>query len=201
MSFPCKTPDLPQHQFSHINSLTGALWCILSYRRATCTCVHTHTCQGFLKCWVHTVVSSLLSKCGCHQSDQGKPKGDKYWDTGECIMAIQFVNQQYLRKEKQLRFLCTASENRQCLKPEHSSLIRSHKGIKSALWETTEILYFWGNKICPPAKYPTPGLPWESPLGVGFEETTVPILQFSIELIHEICTQLSLSRSRQNWCI
>ena len=57
-------------------------------------------------------------------------------------MAVQFVNQQYLKREKQLRFLDTASENRQYLKPEHSSLIRSHKGIKSALQETTEILYF-----------------------------------------------------------
>lgn len=76
---------------------------------------------------VHTVISSLLSKCGCHQSDQGKPKGDKYWDTGECIVAIQFVNQQDLRKEKQLRFFDVASENGRYVKPEHPSLIRFHK--------------------------------------------------------------------------
>jgi len=46
------------------------------------------------------VVSAFLSEGGCQQSDQGKPKGDKYGDTGECIVAVQLMNQQDLRKEK-----------------------------------------------------------------------------------------------------
>lgn len=82
-------------------------------------------------------------------------------------MAVQFVNQQYLRKEQQLRFFDIAPENGQGLKPEQPSLVRSQNG-ESAPQETTETLSSEGNQIRLPGKSPTPALLWETPPGFGW---------------------------------
>lgn len=78
-------------------------------------------------------------------------------------MAVQFVNQQDLRKEQQLRFFDVAPGNGQRLKPEHPSLIRSHNG-ESQLHRRPQTPSTLGKRK---SVHLAPGQLWETPPGSG----------------------------------